>query len=280
MKKILGGLVLLVALCVGAEEPPRTVRVYTLPPGQIPAAEEAARNVVREGGTVVADAARGRLIVAATEEEHERLGAILEPLQELPKNVRIDVQFIARAATHEGAAGAQGSGRVVVHDGDTHATVVLRPELHARSDRAASQLVQTLTVASGREARLAVGEEVPYLEWMLEYGRRGGVLVEQVRWQRVGAYLTVIPTVLGAGPWIHVRLVPELSGTVEGQPYRVQFVQAATEATVREGETIQVGALQKDEEFYSRFLVGAARGGAHASLDIRLTPHIAGPESP
>ena len=42
-----------------------------------------------------------------------------------------------------------------------------------------------------REALLRVGTEVPYLEWIMEYGRHQQVLVEQVAWQQVGAFLAV-----------------------------------------------------------------------------------------
>lgn len=56
------------------------------------------------------------------------------------------------------------------------------------------------------------------------------------------------------------RFVAELSGILKnGTARRIQFTGAATEVTVRDGETGSIGGFTENQDFYSRFLVGGSR---------------------
>jgi hypothetical protein len=46
---------------------------------------------------------------------------------------------------------------------------------------------------------------------------------------------------------------------------------------VQDGQTFQIGGMDKDNDFYSRFLIGFDRSGAQEALNITLTPHIVDP---
>jgi type II secretory pathway component GspD/PulD (secretin) len=135
-------------------------------------------------------------------------------------------------------------------------------------------VAQTLLVASGRQASLRVGESVPYVDWFVDYGTRYGYLQQSINWKDVGASLIVEPVVIGEGPMIRIRLTPELSGLVDGNVYRTSFSRVATEIVVQDGQTFQIGGLDKDEDFYSRFLIGFDRSGSRQALNITLTPRI------
>ena len=115
---------------------------------------------------------------------------------------------------------------------------------------------------------------MPHLAWFLEYGRRYGLIRPEVQWERAGAFLIVRPQVLDGGRLIRLELVPELRAFSDGRRMPVRFTRAATEVVVQSGQTVQLGALHKDAQFYRRFLVGRESGGTEASMDILLTPRI------
>ena len=157
-------------------------------------------------------------------------------------------------------------------------SLTIRPEVRHTVIERREDTRQFLMTASGREAVLRVGERVPYIEWISEYTWRGGYVTQRVNWQDVGAYLVVQPTILD-GELIHIRLIPELRGYAEDAPERLRFAELATEVYVRNGQTVALGGLERDREFYSRFLIGFDRRGEYRSLDIELTPAIVAPAS-
>jgi type II secretory pathway component GspD/PulD (secretin) len=151
---------------------------------------------------------------------------------------------------------------------------VLKPQVSDTSIETSSSTAQQILVSSGRQASIFVGETVPHLEWIMDYGLQAGIFTERMEWQTVGASLVVEPFVVGDGPMIRVRLTPELSGLVNGNPHRKRLTQVSTEVVVREGVPFGLGGLSENKDFYSRFLVGIDRRGNSQSLDIELVAHI------
>ena len=238
------------------------------------AAEEMVRAIVGADGTVAVDAKGQRLLVMATDAAHAQIAEMMKQLNVPPRNVRIDVRFSGAGASHEAEASVTGGGAVVLEDGVVHSTIKVKPRLINETTTHAGETVQTLTVASGREGTLRVGEEVPYLEWVMDYGCRAGVFAQRLSWQQVGASLLVEPTVVDQGPTIRIRVTPQLSGLVDGKPMQARFAQAATEVYVQDGQTFEIGGLDQHQDFYSRFLVGYNRSGRQEALSISLTPRI------
>jgi hypothetical protein len=111
----------------------------------------------------------------------------------------------------------------------------------------------------------------------MEYGRRYHYFEQHLSWQRVGAYLAIEPVVINDGPFIRIRLTPELSGLVDNNPYRTRFANVATEVTVSDGVPFTLGGLGEKSDFYSRFLIGMDRHGRQKTLDIELTATIIPP---
>ncbi len=218
--------------------------------------------------------AGGKLVVRGQEDQIQAVRDLLRQLDVRPQNVRIDVAFRGEGAAREREASVTGDGNVVVTQDGPQIRFRLKPRLQHQTTTTRQSTTQTLMAMSGRSASLQVGEQVPYVEWLMDYGLRWGMLHSRLQWQQVGSNLVIEPTVIGSGPMIRVRLTPELSGRVDGQPHRIQFARAATEVVVRDGESIQIGGLKKDDEFYSRFLIGARSQTDRSTLDVVLTPRI------
>ena len=237
-----------------------------------------AREIVGEDGFVALDRRHARLLVRTEAARHVQLRSLLARLDVPPRNVRIEVEFDQAFEDHARHADLGIEGGVVVTGRDASGRVTLRPSVGDRRTRGRDRTRQSLLVASGREATLRVGERVPYLQWIHRWGIRHGVLEGEIRWQDVGAFLAVEATVIGEGPLVRIRLTPTLSGRVEGRPHEVRYAEAATEVTVSDGQTLSIGGLARDHDFYERFLVGFDRSGGTRRLDIRLTPHISTPD--
>lgn len=201
---------------------------------------------------------------------------VADAADRMTENVRIDVRFRDRGDTRESGAALRGEGEVIFRPGGVNGAVVLRPELRHQTTETRADTTQFIVSASGREAMLRVGERVPHVDWIMEYGWRGGYITSQLHWEEVGAFLVVTPTILPDRRTVLVRVTPELRGQVDGQPHHTRFSALSTEVIVRDGETISLGGLAEDREFYSRFLIGFDRAGERRSLDIELTPRIIG----
>lgn len=230
--------------------------------------------LVGTNGKAFYDAPTRRLMVLASSNVHVQVDAIVRELNVPPRNVRIEVRYRGQGLQSEKAASVSGSGAVIVGSGPTRTSVRLQPRVTDSSTRTESSTAQQLVVMSGRQASIFVGETVPYLEWIMQYGLQSGLYAQEIAWQQVGATLVVEPTVIGDGPMIRVRLTPELSGLVNGNPYRTRFTTVSTDVIVSDGVPFGLGGLKDSKEFYSRFLVGVDRSGNRQTLDIELTAHI------
>jgi hypothetical protein len=245
--------------------------VYQLPFSEPKATEAMAKAIVGADGSVIYDAQNRRLLVAAPRKKHQELKAMIEKLNVIPHNVRIEVEFKNAGSSEESEASVTAAGDVTIEDGLANTKIKIKPTLVNESITSSSSTKQTLLVASGHEGTLNVGQNVPYLEWLTTYG---GATLGTVNWQQVGSRLVVEPFVIDQGPLIRVRVTPELSGMVDGKPFHTRFAAAATEIVVKDGEPFSIGGMNGDSTFYSRFLVGRASGSGQEQVDIVLTPHI------
>ncbi len=215
-----------------------------------------------------------KLAVRGTPEQHDETAMILRELDKAPRNIQINVAFSTAGRTSSREAGIRQSGPLIIHDGGIHGS--LRGGFRDQSTRSSENVTQMLVAMDGRSATLRVGERVPHLAWLTQYSYRHGIIREvQIEWRDVGSFLAVYPEIIGDGPLVRIRLVPELSGRLEnGDEKTIQFTELATEVVARDGQTVSIGGFSQDEEFSSRFLVGRS-GGSEASItDITLTPRI------
>jgi type II secretory pathway component HofQ len=271
---------LAIAACAAraAEAPPAPeLKAYSLGFADGPSTAEIVRTLVGEGGKVMFDPGTRKLLVVTTQDKQAQVAQVIKELDVPPKNVRIEVLFKEHGRGTEQKAAVQGRGQVVVDDAGSRAIVQVRPQLQDTSTQTSSNTKQELLVTSGRPASIFVGETIPYLDWLIDYGLQYGYLQQRVEWQKIGAQLVVEPTVIGDGPMICVRLTPELSGLVNGNPCRTRFANVATEVTVADGVPFALGGLTQHRDFYTRFLIGVDRAGSQQALDIVLTARIVPP---
>lgn len=266
----------LATLGVSAQPGQSHFEVYDLGFADPSSAVDIVKVIVGPTGSVSLDEANRRLLVVATKEKHAEVASMLRKLNVPPKNVRIEVRFLGASSQQDVGAGIAASGEIVREEGITKTKIKVRPRLENTTLTASSDVTQILLVASGREGLLRVGESIPYPEWFVDYGLQWGILQRRIAWKDVGASLIVEPTVIGDGPMIRIRLTPELSGLVDGNAYQTRFSRVATEVVVQDGQSFQIGGLDKDSEFYSKFLIGFDRSGGQQALNISLTPHILG----
>ncbi len=274
MKNAFLALLVLGGVCAAEAPEAESFQAYPLGFSDPVATEDIARNIAGPDGTVTVDVKNNRLLVVTTASRHARLAEMMKELNAPPKNVQIEVRFIGRGAGRASGVSVGAQGKVTRSEGITHTTFKVTPRVENQSFTASSGVSQMLMVASGREAFLQIGESVPYLEWIADYGLRCGALQQKVQWQNVGSYLAVQPTVIGEGPMMRITLTPELRGLVDGQPLQTRFAQVATEIVASDGQTVSLGGLQQANEFYSMFLVGLDVAGREESLQITLTPRI------
>lgn len=243
-------------------------------------AVEIVRNLVGPAGKVFYDNATRRIIVMAPGNSHTSIADLVQQLNVPPKNVSVTVRFLGKGRNRETGASISGTGSIILDGNGTRSGFAMQPKVVHQSSESTSRTTQQLLVASGRQASLFIGEEVPYVEWLMEYGRRHHYFEERIVWQRVGASLVIEPFVVGDGPTIRLRVTPELSGLVDKNPYRVRFSKVATEVFVNDGIPFPLGGLAEKNDFYSRFLIGLDSSGARQTLDIELTARIIPPGGP
>lgn len=273
-------LVLFAAAVFAAAQESTSFEVYSVGSGDPAAMETVVRSMVGEGSSVVLDPSSARLLVVATAAEHQRIAEALGKMDLPARNVQITVEFRKQSQDTSVGAGLSAEGSLERTEGITHTTIRVAPRIENTSILGRSDVAQTLLVASGREGLLRVGEQVPYIDWLVDYGLTCGLYQQRIAWQEVGSSLVVEPTVIGEGPMIRIRITPQLSGLVDGNPYHTRFAGVSTEVVVQDGQTFQIGGADKDEEFYSRFLIGFNRSGSQEKLGIFLTPRIFGASPP
>lgn len=216
----------------------------------------------------------GRLLVYGDATAHGAVAAAAQEVNAPARNVRIEVSFAGQERGSDFAIGVSGGGAVVTGPGGASWEVRARPQVRAGETRVTSSTTQQLLTRSGGEASLAVGQEVPYLRELVQYGHRWGYIAQVYEMRQVGAFLWVRPTVLGGGPMVQVTLTPEVSGLVEGRRQRIRYTRAATTVTVRDGESLTIGAHGEHADFYSLFLAGLSQSRREASTRITLTVHV------
>jgi len=275
-------MLLCLVFCLGADDEPKNVlRTYPLGGKDHEGLKEVVEELVGKGGRVIYYKQGDQLIVSTTDDKHKVIAAVVKNTPDkrvdaakMPRNIRIDVHFIETTREKRYGGRVEASGKVKVTRRGTRTHYKFSPSVHGRSSTGSMNARQTLVVRNGGTARLKVGEEVPFYEWLMDYSFANQYIEQRFEMREVGASLLVEPTLIGDGPLIQVKLIPEMSGLVNGQVNRIRYKQVATDVTVRDGGTITIGGLAKNKEFYEKFLAGAERGGFSSGLNITLSARI------
>lgn len=215
-----------------------------------------------------------KLAVRGTAEQHATVETLLLELDKPPKNVQINVEFARSGQNSSREMGIRPSGPILISDGEVHGTFEGR--FNNQRTTSSENVTQMLVAMDGHSASLRVGETVPYLAWLTEYGTRHGYIREtHIEWRDVGSFLAVMPEIIDNGPMIRIRLVPTLIGRLaDGNEQTIQFTEVSTEVIARDGQSISIGGFTQNQDFYSKFLAGRSVGNESSVTDITLTPRI------
>ena len=281
MRRISIAALLTLLFCAAAhaqQDPNKKFEVYPVGIADFDLVAETAKQMASPDGKIIADAAGRRIIVVDKPEVHEQIQKLIKALQIPQQNVRIRVRFDEHGSSRRESLGVGGtlkSGNVTMTTtGDP------RPGIHVnaidQSGHTSSMTQQELLVINNGSASLDVTTEVPYYEWIFNYGVIKGFWTSGTQWKLVGARLRVKPTIVGNN--IRIKLTPELSRLVDAETASVALEKLSTEVIAGNGQEISLGGLPADvQEFYSKFLVGYDEGGHARSLNIYLTPTIEEP---
>ncbi|MCX7885787.1 MAG: hypothetical protein N3B01_00820 [Verrucomicrobiae bacterium] len=248
----------------------RVLRVHPLGYADASVVLEQVRTVIGPDGKVALDAPRQRLLVTATEEQHRQIAEIIRALSVPPKNIQIQVRI-----TDLTGGGARGIGVTdvrggIIIGGGTQIRGGATGVLGDTGLQSSQESLQTITVTSGGRGYITVAEEVPYVDWFLDYAVLWGYLRPGTVWRQVGSRLLVEPRVVGDGNLIHIKLTPEFSYFLDNQRCQTAIINAATELTVANGQEFVVGGTAQNKEFMSRFLVGYDRNRQQRVVNIVL----------
>jgi len=263
------------------QDPNKKFEVYPIGIADFELVAETAKQMASPEGKIIADAQGRRIIVVDKPEVHEQIQKLIKALQVPQQNVRIRVRFDEQGSSSRQRLGVGGT----VKSGDVTITTTgdPKPGIHVdainQSGRSSSMTQQELLVINNGSASLDITTEVPYYDWIYNYGVMSGFWAAETKFKPVGARLRVKPTIMGGN--IRIKLTPEVSRLINKETVAVAMEKLSTEVIAGNGQEISLGGLPADvHEFYSKFLVGYDSGGHARSINIYLTPTIEEPLLP
>ncbi|HEY0038172.1 MAG TPA: secretin N-terminal domain-containing protein, partial [Longimicrobium sp.] len=248
---------------------------------------------------IVADEPTNSLLVRATPGDWEVIRQAIDVLDLRPLQVMIEVLIaeVSRNDDVEFSTSARGSNenagrplRGLLGQADTVSAggIALRifrlggldldVTLNALASSGRVRILSRpiLLAQNNREARILVGDEVPFLQVVRTLPTSDAVRDQVVQYRDVGTSLTITPTINPDG-YVSLQVVQEVS-TVTGQsapPLNAPQIgtrEAATHLFVRNGQTVAIGGLISSER-------GTSRGGVPLLKDIPLIGWIFGSSS-
>lgn len=217
---------------------------------------------------------RDTLIVYDQPQAVTRISRLLKEIDTVPVNIRISVSFDETARKNGGNVDAVSDGLKITRrrGGEiiTEGAVSIRGGASSsRRDEFTSQFIVT---TDDRPARILVGRSVAQPVWIYRYGLRRGWWERGVKYEDLGASLWVHPKKIGNN-MVQVEVYPKL--TFPGKDERsVEVRELSTKVTVRDGQSIQIGGLDKSQQEFYRRLFGIGQVFSGQSLNISLQAEI------
>lgn len=163
--------------------------------------------------------------------------------------------------------------------------------LHALRGSSYSELLSKprIVTLNGEEAKMLVGERVPYVK--ASTATSTGNVLQEVEFVDVGILLKVTPRIIEEENLVIIDVQPEVSEvldkTIQGVP-RIGTREAKTRVAVKNGETVIIGGLIKNDKFKAESstpllgkiplinLLFKNRTDSHSEreLIVFITPHI------
>ena len=271
MKIIITVLSLLLLGNIASATQDHRLEVYGVAGTDMSAMLELIDTILDGEGRSIPDPRGGRVFVNTTPEKHNVLRKAFSQVSATARNIQLTVRFVEQQQKQEDAAAVEGQ---VTRD-RSGTRWRIRPSARHQTETASQDIQQMLVARSGHEARLRIGEQLPYLEWTADYSPFHSRIQVGTRWQEVGAFLVFQPILLPDGETILIRLTPEIRGIApDASPQTFRFRTIETELIVRNGQTTQIGGWSEANTLYNRFLIGRSRQTQSTDLKIQITPQI------
>ncbi len=109
-----------------------------------------------------------------------------------------------------------------------------------------------VTTLNNQEAKILVGERVPYVQQTTQLGTASGGVSSEIQWLEVGIKLTVTPTI-NADKQITLKVYPQVSllSRVTAAGPVVGTREAETTVMIKDNETVVIGGLIREEDIKS-----------------------------
>jgi Bacterial type II and III secretion system protein len=187
---------------------------------------------------------------------------------QMPRQIRVDVQFRQTGTQSRDAAGASG-GVVITERGG------VRPR-GAAGAGATETRVQRSTgiftlVQDGGESTLTVTQQVPYAQvaFYRDYATGAGYVASGVAFRDVGTALRVRASVL-ADDRIRVRLTPTISYVATDGSGTIEFTEATTDVIVPNGRAVVLAGSTTDTHVVTRQILGISREQSSSETTVVL----------
>lgn len=228
-----------------------------------------ARGASLEGSvTIVPDPFTNALLIRASARDAELLEAAVRELDLRPLQVLIEVQIVEARKDHLVSWGL-GTTLPTTGVGDHNSTVAgtilggglgdfvmrvlnmgsaeVNAELRAGATRGDVSILSrpVLVAANNQEARFLVGSQRPFVQVSRTLPTDNGARDQVVQYKDVGTRLTVRPTISADG-YVTLDVVQEISNATSEEAFDAPVIstrEAATQVTVRDGQTIVLGGL-------------------------------------
>lgn len=279
-------------------------RDFPLGRADLETVEALCKETIGEGGKYHILRSVRVLRVIAPPGQVETVRQMLAHLTAPPPNVKIE--FIARSVREETTRGFDFGTRGPIPRGGAIEIDVLN-----QRTQGAGLNTQFILVQSGKEGFIEIARDVPMIDYFTRYvadGLYGAVLgaspfvtgnpeliilatghfeVPQIRWEKEGTRMLVLPVV--EGDLIHLTVMPQISAItivdpevfrqrrlntyLTGRQQFVTYTHLATTITVKSGQEVNVGGFDKAEPEFNRYFFGAGKHqtSAAGTFTVRAT---------
>jgi Bacterial type II and III secretion system protein len=188
---------------------------------------------------------------------------------QIPRPIRIDVQFKQTGTQGREAAGA-GGGVVITERGH------VRPRGAAGAGSTETRVQRSTgiftLVQDGGESTLTVAQQVPFqqISFYRDYASGVGYIASGVVFRDVGTALKVRASLL-ADDRIRVRLTPTISYFSADGSGTIEFTEATTDIVVPNGRPVVLTGSTTETHAVTRQILGIARDQSASETTVVLT---------
>ena len=203
------------------------IQIFTLSNRPVSATIDLVKALLQPGESVWPEERLQRLIVKADPARLKEVEQLLQQIDIAAPQVWLKV---LQVGSRPYAAGAAGVG--LGPGGKIHAGAQQTQVNHTTSSS------QMLLVMSGEQGSITVGQDIPVVQPFWQFVHGLGLIQPGVVFQRVSTGFAVEPTVIGSN--IRVKITPWMSYQSPQGNGRVEFSEASTAVTIKDGETLTI----------------------------------------